>query len=248
MDVAVDGVHPELPERPLPPRSLTERVGGWVRWVGPGRIVGAAVVVLAVLAAGYWLVKPPAATSESKLPYAAAHTTTTASGDGAGAGAGADVGSASSTPSPTSVVVVHVAGGVVHPGVYSLPEGARVIDAVQAAGGFAPAALADSVNLAARVADGQRVYVPIEGVAVPVVVADQGAGSGTASGAGSGPVNINTATADELDTLPGVGPATAAAIIAHREQHGPFGSVDDLADVRGIGEAKLEALRGLVTV
>lgn len=245
MDVAVDVVHPELPERPLPPRSLTERVGGWVRWVGPGRIVGASVVVLAVLAAGYWLVKPPAATSESKLPYAAPHTTTstTAAADG-----GADAGAATTALASAAVVVVHVAGGVVHPGVYSLPEGARVIDAVQAAGGFAGGSLADSVNLAARLADGQRVYVPLEGVPVPVVAGDQGSGSGVTAGAGGGPVNINTASADELDTLPGVGPATAAAIIAHREQHGPFGSVEDLADVRGIGEAKLEALRGLVTV
>ena len=239
----MDGTHPELPERPLPPRSLTERVGGWVHWIGPGRLVASSVVVLAVLAGGYWLVRPPAATTESKLPYAAPRTTAAAT---VAAPAGS-VGS-SAEPASTNLLVVHVAGGVLHPGVYSLVEGARVVDAVQAAGGFAPGALPDAVNLAARLVDGQRVYVPIAGQPVPVVAGDPGAGSGSGSGAASGPVNLNTATADELDTLPGVGPATAAAIIAHREQHGPFASVDDLGDVRGIGPTKLEALRGLVTV
>ena len=143
-------------------------------------------------------------------------------------------------------LVVHVAGAVVAPGVYSVPNGSRVIDAVHAAGGLAADANPDAVNLAALLADAQRVYVPRVGEAAPVVVGGDGGAGGV--GVASGPVNLNTATAAELDTLPGVGPATSAAIIAYRDQHGPFGSVDDLGDVRGIGPTKLEALRGLVTV
>ena len=224
----------ELPDRPAPPRTLRERIEQWVQWVGPGRLVGSAVVVLAVLAGGYWLVRPPAATTESKLPLAAsaADGTTTVPTTAPSTG---------STAPATEKVVVHVAGAIGSPGVYEVPEGSRVIDAVLAAGGFAIDANPDAVNLAAVVADAQRVYVPREGEAM---VADPG-GSG---GADAGPINLNSATADQLDELPGVGPATAAAIIAHREQHGPFASVDQLGDVRGIGPAKLEAIRGLVTI
>jgi len=133
------------------------------------------------------------------------------------------------------------------PGVYRLPGSARVIDAVQTAGGLAVDANPDAINLAAPVTDGERVYVPRVGeVAPPVVSGGSGGGAGVTTPAG--PVNLNTATADDLDALPGVGPATAAAILAYRDQHGPFASVDDLGEVRGIGPAKLEALRGLVTV
>ena len=89
------------------------------------------------------------------------------------------------------------------------------------------------------------IYVPVVGEIVPAVLAGDPVADSTTP---AGPVNINTATADQLDVLPGVGPTTAAAIVAHREQHGPFQSVDQLGDVRGIGPAKLEALRGLVTV
>jgi competence protein ComEA len=226
---------PDLPERPAPPQPLLERLQTWLQWVGWSRLVGSAVAILAVLAGAYWLVKPPAATTESTLPYAphaGASTTTTARTASA------------ETPSTTAAaaeVVVHVAGAVASSGVYRLPAGSRVVDAVQTAGGFAPDAAPDAVNLAALVTDGQRVYVPRAGEVVPAEP------SGGGSTVPAGPVNLNSATADELDALPGVGPATAAAIIAHREQHGPFGSVDDLADVRGIGPAKVEALRGLVT-
>ena len=149
---------------------------------------------------------------------------------------------------------MHVAGAVNAGGVYRLDAGARVLDAVAAAGGMTTDADEDAVNLAAPVKDGERVYVPRIGQAVPVVVTGAGGGSAGSGEGGStdttpsGPVNVNSASADELDSLPGVGPATAAAIIAHRDQHGPFGSIEDLADVRGIGPSKLDALRGLVTV
>jgi competence protein ComEA len=154
---------------------------------------------------------------------------------------------AANTPSTvSSLTVVHVAGAVVAPGVYSLAGSPRVTDAVAAAGGMSVEADPNAVNLAAPVHDGERVYIPKVGEVTAVAVNNAG---GPAIAAGPvGPVNLNTATAEELDVLPGVGPATAAAIVAHRQQHGPFQTVDQLGDVRGIGPAKLDALRGLVTV
>lgn len=228
----------DLPERPAPPQSLLARTRSWVEWVGAGRLVASAVVVLAVVAGAYWLVKPPPATTESKLPYASTATTSSA-----------PIFTVVSTTEAVAAtaVVVHVAGAVLAPGVYRLAPGARVIDAVQAAGGLTAESNADAVNLAAPLVDGERVYVPRVGEVVPVVVAGGPVPAGGTSPPPS-PVNLNTATADDLDALPGVGPATAATILAYRDQHGPFASVEDLADVRGIGPAKLDVLRGLVTV
>ena len=139
-------------------------------------------------------------------------------------------------------VLVHVAGAVVEPGVYDLASGARVRDAVVAAGGPTDAADWNALNLAAVVSDASRVYVPVVGEDVPPGVLG-------ASGAavGNGPVDVNRATVDELDQLPGVGPATATAIVTERDRNGPFVDVDDLGRVPGIGPAKLEALRDLVT-
>ena len=141
------------------------------------------------------------------------------------------------------------------------------MDAVHAAGGLRADADPDRVNLAAPLADGLRVVIPMIGQPAPTELVapstDSGGASGstgsgatgsgsTGSGAaaepGGGVIDINSADAALLDELPGVGPSTAAAIIAHREKEGPFTSVDGLLDVRGIGEAKLEALRDLVTV
>lgn len=233
---------PDLPDRPALPQPLLQRARTWLQWVGPGRVAVSSLAVLAVLAAAYWLVRPPAATTESTLPYTAGVGSSTPESNPVPS----IVEAASSLPPSTTLteLVVHVAGAVAHPGVYRVAPGSRVIDAVDQAGGLAGDAQPDAVNLAAPIADGERVYVPRVGEAVPVassVVSE-------VSNAPRGPVNLNDAGVDELDQLPGVGPATAAAIIAHREQHGPFASVDDLADVRGIGPAKLEALRGLVTV
>ena len=180
----------------------------------------------------------------------------------AGAATGAGAAAAGTT---VASIWVDVGGAVVRPGLYAVRSRARLAEAVTAAGGLAPDADADRVNLAAVVADGERIFVPRRGdVSVPPVLAGGGgAGSsdadrgGSPSAAGSAatttsrrvdPVDVNLAGADDLDRLPGVGPATAAAIIAYREQHGPFRSVDDLAEVRGIGRAKLEQLRPLVRV
>jgi len=160
-------------------------------------------------------------------------------------------GAASLPVQPTAVtgtaggrVTVHVAGAVAHPGVYRLRRGERVDDAVRRAGGPARRADLSAVNLAAVLEDGRQVLVPAHAPAG--AVADAASGGGPAGAPAK--VNLNTATAEQLDTLAGVGPATAAKILAFREQHGGFGSVEELGDVPGIGERRLEALRDLVTV
>jgi competence protein ComEA len=162
-----------------------------------------------------------------------------------------------STTQALAALVVNVVGAVRKPGIVRVAPGARVVDVITAAGGATAAADLTRLNLAAPIADGARVAVPALGQPAPGI--DPGAVTGGAGGAaggstpaggggGDGPVNLNTATADALDGLPGVGPATAAAIVRDREQHGPFRSVGDLERVRGIGPAKLEQLHDLVTV
>jgi competence protein ComEA len=136
-------------------------------------------------------------------------------------------------------LVVHVVGAVRRPGLYRLPAGSRVADAVEQAGGAAPAADVALVNLAAPLADGQQVVVPTR------VRAAEAGGSPGSSGPG-GPVHLNTASVAELDELPGVGPVTAQKIVDFREEHGAFSSVEDLDAIPGIGPAKVEQLRELV--
>jgi competence protein ComEA len=227
---------PSLP-RPAPPRSLVERFREWVVWFGPGRLAATALAVIAVVAGGTWLLKGSPSRAEDQLPFATKST-------GANV-APIDTSVVESTTTIASSIVVYVAGAVAAPGVYTLTSSARITDAVAAAGGAAADADLDVVNLAAVVKDGERIYVPKVGEAIPPVIGDPGVVADTTP---AGPVNINFATADQLDVLPGVGPTTAAAIIAHREQHGPFQTVEQLGDVRGIGPAKLDALRGLVSV
>jgi competence protein ComEA len=245
VDLVDDAVAPAEPRRPSPPPSVADLA---VRLASVARPRATAVVVVALLVlgasfAGWALLRAPELPpTEELVPYAP--------GSEPGASGGGAV-----APSPTSSttaaqLVVHAAGAVVVPGIHSVPPGSRVSDLLAAAGGPAPDADLDRVNLAAAVADGERVWFPRLGEeAEPPVVA--GSGGGGASGGDGGPpapIDLNVATAEELDTLPGVGPATAAAILEHRSTHGPFTSVEDLLDVPGIGEAKLEQLRDLVTV
>ncbi|MGY1697555.1 ComEA family DNA-binding protein [Geodermatophilus sp. SYSU D00814] len=141
-------------------------------------------------------------------------------------------------------VVVSVVGLVARPGLVTLPEGARVADAVAAAGGLLPEADPASVNLAAVVADGQQIAVGVPGAAPQ---ADPAAAPGQA-GAPAGPLDLNAATVADLDALPGIGPVLAERIVAHREDHGRFTSVEQLDDVPGIGPAIYAELADLVRV
>jgi competence protein ComEA len=153
-------------------------------------------------------------------------------------------------------VIVHVAGAVHHPGVYRLADGARVADAVERAGGATRRAELTGVNLAAKLEDGRQVVVPERargpaGAGGPAAAAPAPAGAGAVGAAGAtpaAPVNLNTATPEQLDTLPGVGPATVQKIVDYRQQHGGFGSVEELGQVSGIGDKRLATLRDLVQV
>jgi competence protein ComEA len=149
-------------------------------------------------------------------------------------------------------VTVHVAGAVRRPGVYRLREGSRVQEAVRSAGGATRRADLDGLNLAGKVEDGRQILVPRRGAAPPGAgIASPAAGgpsSGGAAAAATQPVDLNRATLEQLDTLAGVGPATAQKILAYREEHGGFGSVEELRQVPGIGEKRLAALRELVRV
>lgn len=131
-------------------------------------------------------------------------------------------------------IVVDVAGAVQRPGLYRLAAGTRIADAVAMAGGATRKADVTLVNLAAPLADGEQVLVPVRG------------GASSAGGSPTAPLDLNSASAEQLDALPGIGPATAAKIVAFRQEHGPFHSVDDLDAVPGIGASRIAQLKGLV--
>jgi competence protein ComEA len=218
--------------RPLPDASWRERAEAVVDHLrslsGVSRAAlavaaSAGVVVVAVL-----LLRPAGAdpSPEATLPRATAPAAP-----------------ASASPAAVQVVIVQAAGAVAQPGLYRLAAGSRVDDLVHAAGGLAPDADPDRVNLAALLTDGEKVYIPRVGEALPA----DAAGGATSSPA-TQPIDLNSASIAQLDTLPGIGPATAQAIIDYRSQHGRFRSVDELLNVRGIGPAKLDELRALVRV
>jgi competence protein ComEA len=149
------------------------------------------------------------------------------------------------TPAPPSLIVVHLSGEVISPGVYQLPVGARIDDAVRAAGGVTPVGDVHRLNLAARLADGQHVVVPRKAelsLASPVESASA-VGSPVAIR-----VNINTATVAELDGLPGVGPVTAQRIVAYRQQNGPFTSIEQLRDAKLVNQPTFEKIRDRVEI
>jgi competence protein ComEA len=251
--------------------DLQFRVMAWLRWVGAGRIVMTALAAVITVVGGFWLLRTPdphsiregalaearSATYEPVTPTAY----TLARGPNSAGGAPESAGTRSdpeiSDSEISAEIVVHVVGAVVTPGVYSLAVEARVIDAVRAAGGPTDQAQLDAMNLAAPISDGQRLVVP--------TVAEVRSGSfqppaevspapGASRGVTGNPppgdqrININTAGEEELSRLPGVGPATAAAIVADRIERGPFATVDELIRVRGIGPAKLNALRAQARV
>lgn len=145
-------------------------------------------------------------------------------------------------------IVVEVSGAVATPGVYELPGASRLQQAIDRAGGLSPDADVSSLNLAGRIGDGEKIVIPSLGMEAPVPVKESGTpGSGASSAIGSR-IDLNTASAADLDTLPGVGPVIAERIIDYRETNGSFSSVDELAEIDGISPAMVDELRPLVTV
>jgi competence protein ComEA len=175
-------------------------------------LVYAAIAVAVLLLGARWIRSPAAPASDGSEGVSFA-----ADGFQPGADAGRDV-------------VVHVAGAVARPGVYRLPLGARVADAVRRAGGLGSGALQDGINLAARLSDGQQVVVPARG-------------AGVAGAAGEGPISLGSATADDLDEIEGIGPVTAQKIVEFRDQNGGLSSIEQLDEISGIGPSTMEALR-----
>ncbi|WP_019146121.1 ComEA family DNA-binding protein [Aeromicrobium massiliense] len=223
-------VTPAVPEEPSAPPRL-RLSGAHVRVVGVVLTAAAVVTVWWVLAGrpSEHAVPVTVETPASASPEPAASAATPGAG-------GTEAG---------QPLVVDVAGKVRRPGIVELPAGSRVVDAIEAAGGVRGRPDTTSLNLARKLVDGEQVLVGVEAAAVPVAPAPGGVpGAAPAPGA---VVDLNTATLEQLDTLPGVGPVTAQAILSWREEHGSFTSVDDLLDVKGIGEATLAELRDLVS-
>jgi competence protein ComEA len=213
----------------------------------------AGLVVLAVGAAGLVAMRSPAAEPDDGIvldvsggseAVAAASSADGGLGQTGLADPNAEDGT---TTTEAPLIFVQVAGAVARPGVYQMPADTRAFQAVLQAGGFTDDADQQTVPLASRLTDGCRLYVPRQGETVsgPVLSGDSGGDSGGLAAAG--PVSLNSATAEQLDSLPGIGPALAQQIISYREAQGPFTSVDQLGDVPGIGPSKLEQLRPLVT-
>ena len=223
----------------------------WVSFIGVTRlVVGLLATIIATT--GIWLlVRPSAPLVESVVPHAS------------GVGIVAPL---STLPTPLTVRI-HVAGAVVHPGVYSVSSSARVVDAVKAAGGATSGADLERINLAQTIVDTEQVFVPSRSTrttkitvaprlrpsrtTVPVSVPTIPGGLSTVgvpNTTTSPLINLNSATSEQLDTLPGVGPSTAKAIISYRNRKGPFAKVEDLLNVPGIGPSKVAALRDQVTV
>ena len=236
----------------VPHWNVTKKqVSYWVSFIGVTRLI-IGLLATTIASAGIWLlVRPSAPLVESVVPHA--------SGVGI-------VMPLSTLPTPLTVRI-HVAGAVVRPGVYTVSSSARVVDAVTAAGGATSNADLERINLAQKIVDTEQVFVPFRSSrttkvtvsprlrpsrttvltsvpAVPGAVPIIGAPITTLSPL----INLNSATSDQLDTLPGVGPSTAKAIISYRTRKGPFGKVEDLLNVPGIGPAKVGAIRDQVTV
>lgn len=229
--------------------SLVQRARYWVAFVGVRRLVTGVLSVFVALIVLWILMRPSDPPIEASLATASE--------------------TLSSTPSQTEVptqVIVHVMGAVKRPGVYELASNARVVDAVRAAGGAVTGADLERINLAQKITDTEQVFVPTRqqrksaitvaprhrsstSTVVPSVPgATPTSQAPNTENAAGGKINLNSATAEQLDTLPGVGPSTAKAIISYRTKSGDFKKVADLMNVPGIGQAKFEAVRDLVTV
>lgn len=208
----------------------------WQRFliVGGGMACLLGAWILVGIFAGRWKSAPPTAVA-GPAPLSAEHP----------------------TPTPSAEWVVYLTGAVRRPGVYTVPSGSRLVAVVDKAGGMTPDADAEGVNLAQAVADGSHLHVPRRGDGerlAALLAPGRSSGDGAVGKirdpelAGKALLNLNTASAAELETLPGIGPKGAQAILEDRNRHGPFMSVEDLLRVKGIGPKKLDTLRPLVTV
>ena len=217
--------------------SLLRHAQESLQWLGWGRLLTGCVCIGVVGFGGYFLVRSPPTPVETSLIYSSTVPQSQ------------HIPSATTTTTIAQFLTVHVAGRVNQPGVYMVLPGSRVIDAIRAAGGSTKSADLNSINLAVPLSDGQQIYVPAIGEKVRGNQSGPIAGGNTdmpAQGV-SYPININTADLATLDLLPGVGPATAAAIVSFRDQHGEFSRIEELQDVPGIGPSKFAALRDMVT-
>ena len=197
-------------------RSIAAEVASLVRRIGAAPVAVLVAAFAAVVAVAFLAGVRQGAPEPIELPLAASGSPPPVA-----------------TTQPTSVRV-HLAGAVDQPGLYEVPSGYRIGDLLDFAGGPRPQADTAAVNLAEPLRDGQQVYVPTRGEALP---------AGQVHTDPTGPLDVNTATSAQLEQLPGIGPSLAAAIFAFRSEHGPFGSLDALTDVPGIGPSKLEQLR-----
>ena len=231
---------------------MHQRLTDFIHWIGFSRILASAFGVVVMVVGVWWVVRVPPPPLEASIPFA---TTSVASNAIA-----SNTGETSALPSAANIMV-YVSGEVVKPGVYVLLATARVIDALQAAGGATNQADLVVVNLASPLVDAAQVFIPRmgstprvtlprphAGINLPIAGGSGGAGADGSATSAAGIVDINSATLADLDALPGVGPSTAQAIIDYRVANGPYASVDDLLNVRGIGPSKLAAMRARVRV
>ena len=225
-----------------------------LKWFGASRMIGSVLSVAFVGVAGWWLVQTPPPPPEASLSFASTTVATSAT----------IITSAPIVNATPQIITVHVAGSVKNPGVYRLKYGSRINDGIVAAGGATSAANLDVINLATVLNEGEQIYVPKRGEK-PHTITNRpqlggaggaagglngvGGATGGATGVGGATssavpqlININLASVVELEQLPGVGPATAKAIVAYREKNGAFLKVEDLLKVLGIGPAKLSEI------
>jgi len=241
-------------------KDLLSHIRHWIAFIGIRRLAVGTALTIAVVFCGVWLLRSPAPPVETAIPRVSTTSIATTNVAANTSVNGISVPSVTTTP----FITVHVAGAVKQPGVYVLPSGARIVDAVRAAGGHTTTADLNAVNLALPIADSEQVFIPKRGEKITsnstpnhrtgtqtkpnesLVTENQS--SAVKSPNSSGVININAATATELEQLPGIGPSIAKAIVTYRSTNGPFVVIDDLMKVSGIGTSKLEALRAYVTV
>ena len=235
---------------------MHQRLTDFIQWIGLSRILASAFGVLVMVVGVWWVVRVPPPPPEASIPFATTSVVSNLIASNTGA---------TSALSSAANIMVYVSGEVVKPGVYVLTSSARVIDALLAAGGATNQADLVVVNLAAPLVDAAQVFIPRigstprvtlprphAGINLPAPAPAPGASGGVVTDGGAtsaaGIVDINIATLSDLDALPGVGPSTAQAIIDYRVANGPYASIEDLLNVRGIGPSKLAAMRARVRV